>query len=245
MKMTTSFRQLNKLMRIVLGLEDQLWAMTQSDSVSERVKRLWPTQSSRLHSAYVRTSSFVNFNDSERPVALAELGLFNYADNEKKLSHFMEPTVPVEAIYEDLGSNPLEIVLEKQFTENYMMKGLDTFNIPLASTINSLPPALHHNFAPAHVPAYADIDVVKHLPFSDLVMTGSTQFGSINVWSSRLGMQLLGGFNFMNDLYKTQASGQACTFRMLQLKGQYIDHDVNLFLKKMRPKPLMQAKPDV
>lgn len=43
MKMTTSFRQLNKLMRIVLGLEDQLWAMTQSDSVSERVKRLWPT----------------------------------------------------------------------------------------------------------------------------------------------------------------------------------------------------------
>lgn len=88
-----------------------------------------------------------------------------------------------------------------------MLKGIDTFNIPIAQTINSLPPSLHCNFAPVHVPQYADIDVVKHLPFSDLVMTGSTQFGSVNIWSSHLGMQLLGGFNFMSDLYSTQASG--------------------------------------
>lgn len=104
---------MNKLLRIMLGLEDQLWAMTQSDSVHERVKRLWPAQSSRMHSAFVRAASFVNFSDSERPVALAELGLINFADNEKKLCHFMAPQVPIETIYEDQGSVPLEITLEK------------------------------------------------------------------------------------------------------------------------------------
>ena len=54
-----------------------------------------------MHSAYSRVSSFVIYNDSEKPVELAELGLFNYADKEKKLSHFMETGVPVETIYED------------------------------------------------------------------------------------------------------------------------------------------------
>jgi len=46
-------------------------------------------------------------------LTLAELGLFNYADQEKKLSHFMEPGVPVECVYEDTGSIPIEIALEK------------------------------------------------------------------------------------------------------------------------------------
>jgi len=130
--------------------------------------------------------------------------LFNYADNEKKLNHFMETGVPIETIYEDQGSIPLEIALQKQFTENYMLKGLDTFNVPLASTINSLPPALHRNFAIPSKPEFADIDVVKHLSFSDLVLTGSRQQGSVNVWSTKLGMQLLGGFNYLNEIYKAQ-----------------------------------------
>jgi len=97
----------------MLGLEDQLWAMTQSDSVSERVKRLWSAQTSRMHSAYSRLASFVNYNDSEKPLTLAELGLVDYADQEKKLCHYMEPNVPVESVYEDQGSIPIELALEK------------------------------------------------------------------------------------------------------------------------------------
>jgi len=54
-------------------------------------------------------------------------------------------------------------------------------------------------------------------------------------------MQLLGGFNFMNDFYKTQVADQAVSFRMKQLKGQYTDHDVDLLLKKIRPNKPMQA----
>ena len=92
--------------------------------------------------------------------------------------------------------------MQKQFTENYLLKGLETFNVPLASTINSLPPSLHRNFATASAPKFADIDVVKYLSFSDLVLTGSRIAGSVNVWSNKLGMNLVGGFNFLNDLYK-------------------------------------------
>jgi hypothetical protein len=205
--------------------------MTHSDLVGEHVKRLWPANSSRIHSAYSRVSSFINYNDSERPVELAELGLFNYADKEKKLSHFMETGVPVETIYEDQGSIPLEVSLQKQFTENYMLKGLDTFNVPLASTINSLPPSLHRNFATSSVPQFGDIDVVKHLSFSDLVLTGSRNLGSINVWSNKLGMNLLGGFNFLNDLYKAQDAQTAVAFKLSKFKGSQVEHNVTLITR--------------
>ena len=79
-KKPISFRQANKMLSIVLDLEDQLWAMTQSDSVSERVKRLWAIKPSRMHTSYSRLTSLVNFTDSEDPITLAELGLYNYSD---------------------------------------------------------------------------------------------------------------------------------------------------------------------
>jgi len=227
---TTSYRQLSKLLRIVIDLEDQLWAMAQSDSVSERVKRLWPLQEARLHSTYGRVSSFINFSDSENPVNLAELGLINYADNEKKLCHFMDPFVPIESIYEDHGSSPFEIALEKQLTENYMLKGYDTFNVPLAKTINSLPPSLHQNFATAIVPEFANIELARQLSTSAVVLTGSKTCGSINLWSTQLGLNLLGGFNFLNDYLRIQA-GQTVTLKLTQFTGNYEENNVKLLLR--------------
>lgn len=241
-KKVTSFRQINKLLRVMLGLEDQLWAMTQSDAVSERVKRLWPAQTSRLHSAFGRVSSFLNFTDSESPLTLAELGLFNYADKEKKLAHFMEPSVPIEAIYEDQGSIPIEVALQKQFTENYMLKGLDTFNVPLASTVNNLPPSLHTNFMPAGHPSHGEINVVKSLPHSDMVMTGSLEHGSVNVWSTKLGMHLLSGYNYLDEYYRSLASDEPVAFKLKSLK-ENTEHNVTLFTRKGGNKPQPVAKP--
>lgn len=54
-----------------------------------------------MHTAFSRLASFVDFTDSENPFALSELGLYNYADQEKKISHFMEPLVPIESIFEN------------------------------------------------------------------------------------------------------------------------------------------------
>lgn len=109
----------------------------------------------------------------------------------------MEPGVPLESIYEDQGSMPLQISLEKQLANNYMLKGFDTWNVPLSKTINSLPPSLHQNFLPVSEPKYAAIDVIRYLSNSDFVLTGSKTSGSINIWSSRLGMNLVAGYNFM------------------------------------------------
>ena len=46
-------------------------------------------------------------------MTLAELGLYNYEDNNKKLAHFMEPKVPIESIYEACidSSNKQQVLL--------------------------------------------------------------------------------------------------------------------------------------
>lgn len=119
--------------------------MTQGESVPEDVRDLWPHQVSRTYSAFTRLSSFAQYHDSEDPVMLAELGLLNYEDANKKLRHFMDYSVPLENIYEnrdgETGSmKDLQIALQKQLPANYLLKGLKTWNVTLAQTINNLPP---------------------------------------------------------------------------------------------------------
>lgn len=151
-ELVLSFREVNRLLKVLLSLEDQLWAMAQGAVVSQAVRDLWPEKTSRTYSALSRLASFVKYADSENPIDLAELGLCNYEDQNKKLQHFMEPGVPIESIYETGGdgSNPgqLQVALQKQFPANYLLKGLHTWNVPLAHTINHLPPDVHQDFLP-------------------------------------------------------------------------------------------------
>jgi hypothetical protein len=72
-----SFDEANKLLSLCLGLEDQLWAMQQSPVVSKRVKNLWSSEMSRVHTAYGRLSSLLDIPD---PEILADLGLVNIGD---------------------------------------------------------------------------------------------------------------------------------------------------------------------
>jgi len=187
-------------------------------------------------------SSFLNFNDSESPLTLAELGLVNYADNEKKLAHFMEPSVPIEPIYEDQGSIPIEVALQKQFAENYMLKGLDTFNVPLATTVNNLPPSLHSNFTPAGHPQHGEIDVVKSLSHSDLVLTGSRENGSVNIWSTKLGLHLMSGYNYLDQYHRSVASDEPVAFKLKNL-FESSENNVTFFKRKGGSKPQPAAKP--
>ena len=72
-----SFDEAHNLLSVLLGLEDQLWAMTQSDQVSSRVKNIWPNDTARVHTAFGRLSSLLSLPDSDDPVKLSELGLIN------------------------------------------------------------------------------------------------------------------------------------------------------------------------
>jgi len=123
-----------------------------------------------------------------------------------------------------------------------MLKGLDTFNIPLDLTINNLPPSLHHNLAPS-IPAHAEIDIVRHLAKSDLALTGSKTYGSVNVWSTKLGMHLLGGYNFLDELHKLQGSEEV-KFKLKHMH-EYNERDVHLYLRnhKVSDKTVALAKP--
>ena len=88
----------HQLLFILLKLEDQLWAMIQTDEVPTSVKDLWASKSaSRIHTAYGRLSSLITmpgslFGDSDSSaislMELANLGLVNSADKYGKLHHF-------------------------------------------------------------------------------------------------------------------------------------------------------------
>jgi hypothetical protein len=52
-------------------------------------------------------------------------------------------------------------------------------------------------------PSGAPIDSVKLLNSSSYVLTGCRQTGSLNVWSSKLGLNLAGGLNFRHHAYKS------------------------------------------
>jgi hypothetical protein len=58
--------------------------------------------------------------------------------------------VPVENIYaqNEKGQGDLVLALERQFATSMLLKGLPTWNIPLAQTLNHLPPQAHRNFIP-------------------------------------------------------------------------------------------------
>lgn len=56
----------------------------------------------------------------------------------------------MESIYElsEQGRHSLALSLEKQFVNNMLLKGQRTWNVPLAQTLNFLPPKMHRNFFP-------------------------------------------------------------------------------------------------
>ena len=123
----------------------------------------------------------------------------------RRLELFQEPDVAVESIYElsEQGRHNLALSLEKQFVNNMLLKGQRTWNVPLAQTLNYLPPQVHRNFLPPATvkvnpkKEQGKVDTLKTVSSSTgYAMSGSLENGSINVWSTQLGLNLAGGFNF-------------------------------------------------
>ena len=195
------------------------------------MRDLWQRQVSRTYSAFTRLTSLAQYHDSEEPVTLAELGLLNYEDGNKKLRHYMDYSVPIESIYENKeedGSTMknLQIGLQKQMPANYLLKGLRTWNVSLAQTINALPPSTQRDMTPSDMkPTNAAIDSVKTASKSSFVMTGSRESASINVWSSKLGLNFAGGYNFRNQYYKQVRSAEGDPVQKLYFDSMVKVHD--------------------
>jgi hypothetical protein len=58
------------------------------------------------------------------------------------------------------------------------------------------------------------------------VLTGSKLFGSINIWSSKLGLNLVGGFNFKKQLYQAKQSEVAVCLKMNSFANKITEKDV-------------------
>jgi hypothetical protein len=121
--------------------------MAQGPFVESSVKNLWPEMSSRVHTSYGRLASMLQLADSEEPQKLAELGLVNEGDSKKQFMHFQEPSVPIESIYDANLVN----CLEKQLPNAAILKGLQTWNVPMNQTLNALPPSVHASGLPEKV----------------------------------------------------------------------------------------------
>lgn len=84
------------LLSILTSLEDQLYSMTLSTNPASNVKKLWPASTfayQRVHTGLGRIATLLNFQDSEKPFELAELGLYNTADEQRQLQHYQDYNV--------------------------------------------------------------------------------------------------------------------------------------------------------
>lgn len=214
-------------MSICVDLEDQLWAMCQGPQVPDSVKRLWPEMLARTHTAHGRLSSMLQLTDTEKPEQLAELGLINEGDKKKQFMHYQEPSVPIESIYEPNLVN----YLEKQMPSSALLKGLSTWNVKMDQTLNSMPPSEHVSGLPAKHGKDADkgnIDEVQTV--GNFVLTGSHQEGSVNLFSTRMGLTRLLQHNFTTQGH--QSKDESAQLRHLAYKKVFENPLVRIMSKK-------------
>lgn len=82
-----------------------------------------------------------------------------------------------------------------------MLKGFPTWNVPLAKTLNNIPPSVHENgLTDKKLVKHHRIDKVMTLDKSDFVLTCGKD-GSVNVWNTNLKLACVGAHNFKSKLY--------------------------------------------
>jgi len=122
------------LLRIVLEMDEALFAMVQHEDAKEELREMFLKQGSRLFSAFCRLGSLLNY-PGNRQIALAEAGLYNTSDFLLQLRHFLNDNINL--VTPDKGS--LQEEVRKQLPYNRMANGLVTHNVPLSGTLDHLP----------------------------------------------------------------------------------------------------------
>jgi hypothetical protein len=94
----------------------------------------------------------------------------------------------------------VQAVLEEQFRTNLMIRGFDSWNVPLYKSLNSMP-SLPHLSGLGRASTGNEISQHLSLPSCDFVLTACAEDASVNIWSTRAGLTRVAAFNF-----KLQAS---------------------------------------
>lgn len=157
---------------------------------------------SRAHTALGRLSSLLSMptDHGACPLALAEHGVCNIGDANLPggLRFYQHLQVDLEGIGNGSagdGRRDIQAALEEQFKSNLMVRGFESWNVPLHRSLNSMPPKSQWSGLRG-APANAPITGLHSLPATDFVLTASAQEASVNLWSTRAGLTRVYGLNF-------------------------------------------------
>lgn len=111
----------------------------------------------------------------------------------------MNLSVSLENIF-DLttdSSSPSDIqaALESQFKSNLMIRGYDSWNVPLHKSLNCMPP-LAQSTGLAGPAISQEISSIHSLTSSDFVLTASSSDAAVNIWVTKAGLKRIHTLNF-------------------------------------------------
>ena len=84
------------------------------------------------------------------------------------------------------------------------MKGFPSWNVPLARTLNKLPPSVHENGLSGPLKTFSVIEDTASIPNSDSVMTTSYKDASINIWNTNTKLHRVASYNFKAQLHSEE-----------------------------------------
>lgn len=145
----------HRLLSILAGLGDQLHQVAaQSEQLPSATRQVLLGQAdlSRAHTALGRLGSLLSLPTDTRvsPFTLAEHGVCNTMDTQltSGLRFYQHLSVGLENIFDlpgEAGSSDIQASLEAQFKSNLMLRGYDSWNVPLHRSLNAMPPQSHYS----------------------------------------------------------------------------------------------------
>lgn len=187
-----SIEDLHLMLSILAKLDEQLWCLAIAESSSDEICALWNVNTSRIHTAYGRLSSYVSW-PTNGAVQLAEAGLVNVGDKRIMLKHFMEPGVQIENAmqYDQRSRKEIWSLLEKNFPNNRQLRSEPCLNVPLSCTLKYFPALRHTNMDKKP----EEITHVEYKTNNQYILTGSAD-GSVNIWNTSLRLFKVVSANF-------------------------------------------------
>jgi hypothetical protein len=139
---------LNKLLSLLAGLEEQVHQVYSGENLSHATRQILSQKDkSRFHTSLGRLTSLLSLPTTEQvpPISLAEHGVCNVLDRNlaSGLRFYQHLQVEMENVFDrGQGQRGVQAALEDQFKSNLMVRGFESWNVPLHRSINVMPPKL-------------------------------------------------------------------------------------------------------
>ena len=195
-----NLNQIYLLLHHLLSIDEALYAMTLHSQCSNKLKRYWPSKKPRLFTAFGRLESLLVYPSNKFSlIQIAEAGLYNAQDILYDVRHFIDPERRVEELQNLRDEKDIWSLLQKSLSQNRMVQGLPSENVPLHVSVNNLPAQEHSKDLKQKI-----VNIASHENTS-LISTVS-QNGEVKVWNTEIALIHMGSTNFRKDLTTKRAT---------------------------------------